>query len=129
MSIAEAHVPKLFPSCCVQRKQRAGPLTHLVRALDAATGAKRWDYHPPPANGADFGGILATTSGLVFGTSEGGYETPSNRWQRGTALKFRRVDIAERSRTSGGAGGVAVTEPEPRTLRVPQAVALQQWRR
>jgi alcohol dehydrogenase (cytochrome c) len=47
-------------------------LTHWVRALDAATGAKRWEYRPPLAGGVDFGGLLATRSGLVFGTAEGG---------------------------------------------------------
>ena len=48
-----------------------GPITYLVRALDAATGAKRWEYHAPSANGLDFGGLLATAGGLVFGTSGG----------------------------------------------------------
>ena len=47
-----------------------GPFTTVVRALDAATGAKRWDYLSPPATA--FGGLLATAGGLVFGTS-GGY--------------------------------------------------------
>ena len=46
------------------------PFTTVVRALDAATGAKRWDYRSPPATA--FSGLLATAGGLVFGTS-GGY--------------------------------------------------------
>jgi len=45
-------------------------LTHLVRALDAATGAKRWEYHPPQTTGTS-GGLLATAGGLVFGASGG----------------------------------------------------------
>ena len=44
-----------------------GPFATVVRALDAATGAKRWEYRPPPANG--FSGLLATAGGLVFGAS------------------------------------------------------------
>ena len=47
-----------------------GPVTAVVRALDAATGVKRWEYRPPPAKGG-FGGMLATAGGLVFGTSRG----------------------------------------------------------
>jgi alcohol dehydrogenase (cytochrome c) len=41
-------------------------LTNVVRALDAATGAKRWEYH---AATGSWGGLLATAGGLVFGTS------------------------------------------------------------
>ena len=48
-----------------------GPLIRVVRALDAATGAKRWEYHPRLGKGTDFGGLLATAGGLVFGTSGG----------------------------------------------------------
>ena len=48
-----------------------GPITYLIRALDAATGAKQWEYQAPSANGLDFGGLLATAGGLVFGTSGG----------------------------------------------------------
>lgn len=44
--------------------------TLLVRALDAATGAKRWEYHSPHAT-PHWGGLLATAGGLVFGTSGG----------------------------------------------------------
>jgi alcohol dehydrogenase (cytochrome c) len=46
-----------------------GPVTTVVRALDAATGVKRWEYHPPPAKGYELGGMLATAGGLVFGAS------------------------------------------------------------
>ena len=47
-----------------------GPVTNAVRALDAATGAKRWEYSPP-TQGIDVGGMLATAGGLVLGTSGG----------------------------------------------------------
>ncbi len=48
-----------------------GSLTDVVRALDAATGAKRWEYRPPKAKLDAFGGVLATAGGLVLGTSGG----------------------------------------------------------
>ena len=48
-----------------------GPITQMVRALDAATGAKRWEYHAPLQAGTGKGGMLATAGGLVFGTSGG----------------------------------------------------------
>ena len=47
------------------------PATKVVRALDAATGIKRWEYPSPLPKGIGFGGLLATSGGLVFGTSEG----------------------------------------------------------
>jgi alcohol dehydrogenase (cytochrome c) len=48
-----------------------GPVTQVVRALDAATGAKRWEYHAPLPQGTGKGGMLATAGGTVFGTSGG----------------------------------------------------------
>ena len=48
-----------------------GPITQVVRALDAATGAKRWEYHAPLPQGTGKGGMLATAGGTVFGTSGG----------------------------------------------------------
>jgi alcohol dehydrogenase (cytochrome c) len=48
-----------------------GSITKVVRALDAATGAKRWEYHPLLAKGNSFGGLLAIAGGLVLGTSGG----------------------------------------------------------
>jgi alcohol dehydrogenase (cytochrome c) len=48
-----------------------GPVTQVVRALDAATGAKRWEYHAPLPEGTGKGGMLATAGGTVFGTSVG----------------------------------------------------------
>jgi alcohol dehydrogenase (cytochrome c) len=47
-----------------------GTITKVVRALDAATGAKRWEYRSPEAKGlGGFGGLLATAGELVFGAS------------------------------------------------------------
>jgi alcohol dehydrogenase (cytochrome c) len=48
-----------------------GPINQVVRALDAATGAKRWEYHAPLLEGTGKGGMLATAGGTVFGTSGG----------------------------------------------------------
>jgi alcohol dehydrogenase (cytochrome c) len=61
-----------------------GPLTQVVRALDAATGAKRWEHplrlgesidnsgkNARRGKGIDNGGMLATAGGLVLGTSRG----------------------------------------------------------
>jgi alcohol dehydrogenase (cytochrome c) len=45
--------------------------TQVVRALDAASGARRWEYHAPLPEGTGNGGMLATAGGLVFGTSGG----------------------------------------------------------
>jgi alcohol dehydrogenase (cytochrome c) len=48
-----------------------GPVTKVVRALDAATGTKRWEYRSPKGKGfGGWGGLLATAGGLVFGASE-----------------------------------------------------------
>jgi alcohol dehydrogenase (cytochrome c) len=47
-----------------------GPITRVIRALDAATGAKRWEYYSPPGKGlGGLGGLLATAGGLVFAAS------------------------------------------------------------
>lgn len=49
--------------------------TLVVRALDAASGTKKWEYFSPPLKeGASvnaYSGLLATGGGLVFGTSGG----------------------------------------------------------
>jgi alcohol dehydrogenase (cytochrome c) len=44
----------------------------VVRALDAATGVKKWEHFSPPG-GKEYGysGLLATGGGLVFGESGG----------------------------------------------------------
>jgi alcohol dehydrogenase (cytochrome c) len=45
------------------------PSTRTVRALDAATGRRKWEYTSPP--GGEYSGLLATEGGLVFGASGG----------------------------------------------------------
>ena len=51
----------------------AGPATHEVLALDAATGQQKWKYTAPPtgANGGNYSGLLSTGTGLLFGASGG----------------------------------------------------------
>jgi hypothetical protein len=56
----------------------------------AATVAKR---HPPPANGTEFGGILATAAGLIIGTSDGTIFIRFG-WERALACKPRRLASA-----------------------------------
>jgi len=46
-----------------------GPVIKMVRALNAATGGKQWEYRPPQGKTFDFGGLLATAGALVFGAS------------------------------------------------------------
>jgi len=44
----------------------------VIRALDVATGAQRWERYAPPLNAyPSFSGLLATGGGLVFGASAG----------------------------------------------------------
>jgi alcohol dehydrogenase (cytochrome c) len=53
---------------------QVGPRTHEVVALDAASGQLKWKYLATSDNGSegiDYGGLLSTDGGLVFGTSEG----------------------------------------------------------
>jgi len=49
----------------------AGPLVTVVRALDASSGARRWEYRSPTPKMGDYGGLLATAGGLVLGASGG----------------------------------------------------------
>jgi alcohol dehydrogenase (cytochrome c) len=50
----------------------SAPPIPVVRALDAATGTKKWEYFSPPIVGTFYyGGLLATGGGLVFGASGG----------------------------------------------------------
>lgn len=55
------------------------PVVPVIRALDAATGMRKWQYFPPvrlqnpgAADTLSYGGLLSTGGGLVFGAS-GGY--------------------------------------------------------
>jgi len=43
----------------------------VVRALDAATGAKKWEYFSPSSKEHGYSGLLATGGRLVFGSSGG----------------------------------------------------------
>jgi len=51
----------------------AEPLKPVVRALDLASGVKRWENFSPPIRDVRFSysGLLATAGGLVFGASSG----------------------------------------------------------
>ena len=49
----------------------ATPTTEVVRALDAATGMRKWEYFSPRADALGYSGLLATRGGLVFGASGG----------------------------------------------------------
>ncbi|HTV55243.1 MAG TPA: PQQ-binding-like beta-propeller repeat protein [Terriglobia bacterium] len=51
-----------------------GPPDPVVRVLDAATGARKWEYSSPKWKASfagGYGGLLATRGNLVFGTSGG----------------------------------------------------------
>ncbi|WP_278076654.1 PQQ-binding-like beta-propeller repeat protein [Mesorhizobium sp. WSM4884] len=49
----------------------AAPPVRGVRALDAATGEKKWEFRSPSAKDYGHSGLLATAGGLVFGASGG----------------------------------------------------------
>jgi alcohol dehydrogenase (cytochrome c) len=51
---------------------RLEPTTRLVRALDAATGRRKWEYISA-SSALDISGLLATAGGLVFGASGGAF--------------------------------------------------------
>jgi alcohol dehydrogenase (cytochrome c) len=81
-----------------------GPVTQVVRALDAATGAKRWEHGATLPEGTGKGGMLATAGGTVFGTSGGSLfaldaATGKELWSVGLGGDTRAPPI---SFTSGG---------------------------
>jgi alcohol dehydrogenase (cytochrome c) len=50
------------------------PIYNAIQALDPKTGELRWEHRFPPSGGVldrgvEFGGLLATAGGLVFGSS------------------------------------------------------------
>ncbi|RUV36201.1 hypothetical protein EOD29_31415, partial [Mesorhizobium sp. M1A.T.Ca.IN.004.03.1.1] len=49
----------------------AAPPVRAVRALDAATGERKWEFRSPWAKDSGYSGLLATAGGLVFGASGG----------------------------------------------------------
>ena len=48
---------------------QAEPPIRVVRALDAASGQQKWEYDPKSRR--EYGGLLSTEGGLVFGASGG----------------------------------------------------------
>jgi len=48
-----------------------GPGAKYVRALDAATGARRWERLLTTSEKYDYSGLLATAGGIVFGAYDG----------------------------------------------------------
>ena len=57
---------------CRQRRCSAGSTHLVVRALDAATGVRRWEHFSPDEREPEhYSGLLATEGGLVFGASAG----------------------------------------------------------
>ena len=70
--------------------QRVGGTLSALRAIDAATGEKRWDF---PYTSQSWAGVLSTASGLVFAGASGNFmafdaRTGKNLWhfQTGSAL-------------------------------------------
>jgi alcohol dehydrogenase (cytochrome c) len=70
--------------------QRVGPPYSALRAIDVATGERRWDF---PYASQSWAGVLSTASGLVFAGSSGNFmafdaRTGKNLWhfQTGSAL-------------------------------------------
>jgi alcohol dehydrogenase (cytochrome c) len=49
---------------------QAEPTIRVIRALDAASGQRKWEYYPSTSK-REYGGLLSTDGGLVFGTSGG----------------------------------------------------------
>jgi alcohol dehydrogenase (cytochrome c) len=76
------------------------PVTNKVLALDAATGARKWEYRPPSA-GSENGnsGLLSTQGGLVFGASGGALfaldaDTGHEVWRRSLGGKTKSPPIS-----------------------------------
>jgi len=89
----------------------AGSVTPVVRALDAATGAKRWEYYQRlTTEQFMLGGMLATAGGLVFGASEGSL--------------FALDAVAGKELWSVGLGGMTVAPPISFELEGQQVVAV-----
>jgi alcohol dehydrogenase (cytochrome c) len=49
---------------------QAEPPIRVIRALDAASGQRKWEYYPSTSL-REYGGLLSTEGGLVFGASGG----------------------------------------------------------
>lgn len=60
-----------FPSEKSWPRSTGKPLYTSVRAMDAESGKRVWEYRRPPrADHAEIGGLLSTAGGLVFGSDE-----------------------------------------------------------
>lgn len=83
----------------------------MVKALDAATGEKRWEYHSPRSHGiSGRSGLLATAGDLVFGACEGQLFALDAR----TGAELWRI----------GLGGITSAAPISFTLDGHQAIAI-----
>jgi alcohol dehydrogenase (cytochrome c) len=87
------------------------PVTTVVRALDAATGVKRWEHYLQPTKELNVtGGMLAAAGGLVFGSSGGSL--------------FALDAVSGRELWSVGLGGMTVAPPISFALQGRQAIAV-----
>jgi alcohol dehydrogenase (cytochrome c) len=80
---------------------QVGPVTRKVLALDATTGAQKWEYRAP--SNTDFRyeitGLLSTDGGLVFGASGGVFfaldvDTGREVWRRSLGGNTRSAPIS-----------------------------------
>jgi alcohol dehydrogenase (cytochrome c) len=77
----------------------ATPTTSVVRALDAATGMKKWEYVSRGADALGYSGLLATRGGLVFGASGGTVfalesATGNERWNVPLGAETRSAPVS-----------------------------------
>ena len=77
------------------------PTTRKVVALDAATGARKWEYRAPSGADSENGnsGLLSTEGGLVFGASGGVFfaldaDTGREVWRRSLGGKTKSAPIS-----------------------------------
>jgi len=76
-----------------------GPVTRKVLALDAATGAQKWEYRAPSSTDYEITGLLSTDGGLVFGASGGVFfaldaDTGREVWRRSLGGNTRSAPIS-----------------------------------
>jgi alcohol dehydrogenase (cytochrome c) len=78
-----------------------GPVTRKVLALDAATGARKWEYRAPSGADSENGnsGLLSTEGGLVFGAAGGVFfaldaDTGREVWRRSLGGKTKSAPIS-----------------------------------
>jgi len=78
-----------------------GPVTRKVLALDAATGARKWEYRAPSSTDShnEITGLLSTDGGLVFGASGGVFfaldaDTGREVWRRSLGGNTKSAPIS-----------------------------------